>query len=275
MARTRAEWKAIINSKIATETDLAGLTSTSAVAEYNQWVNVLSLLAMFLDQLFDLFKVDVDAVINAQSAHTLQWYVTKAKAFQYGVLLPDGSDVYEVVPPVDESVLIVSSAAAVELASVNKVRVKVAKGEPGALEPLTTDELNALKTYMGRIKDAGVRVEVTTGDGDDLHLVLTVFYDPLVLNAAGERLDGTSTTPVKDAINEFLTQLPFDGQFILNDMIDAIEAVEGVKIAYVQSAAANYGATPYVSIPVRYTPDAGYMVLNETFFDTYVEYTPN
>ena len=80
---------------------------------------------------------------------------------------------------------------------------------------------------------------------------------------------------MKDAINEFLSSLPFDGKFILNDLIDAIEAVEGVKIGHVVSASANYAATPYVSIPVQYTPDAGYMVLNETFFDANVEYIPN
>ena len=194
MARTRAQWKAIIAEKMATEPALGGLTSTSAVAEYTLWVNVASLLAMMLEQLFELFKGDVDTVINAQSAHTLQWYVTKAKAFQYGVLLPADSDVYEVVPPLDEAVLIVSSAAAVENASINKVRLKVAKGEPGALEALVPDELTALRAYIHRVKDAGVRVEVTSGDADDLKLDLTVYYDPLVLNADGERLDGTSTT---------------------------------------------------------------------------------
>lgn len=275
MARTRAQWKVIIKDYMATETSLAGLTSTSASAEHALWVNILSLVAMYVDGLFDLFRADVDTVINAQSAHTLQWYVTKAKAFQYGVTLPADTDVYAVVPPADEAVLIVTSAAGVEQAANNKVRLKVAKGLPGALEPLSGGELAALNTYIKRIKDAGVRVEATTGEADDLRMKLQVYYDPLVLTATGERIDGTSTTPVKDAIGEFLSSLPFNGVFVLNDLIDYIEAVEGVVIAHVLVAQANYASLPYVDIPVRYTPDAGYMVLNTEYFDDNVEYTPN
>lgn len=275
MGRTIAQWRAIVDAKKDEEAALAGVDSTSNAADWNLWADVVSFVAYLVEGLFDIFKTEVNATIAAQKPHTLNWYETKAKAFQYGVLLPEFSDVYEVVPPVDPSVLIVTQAAAVELPVLNKLRVKVAKGDVGALEPLTGDERDALEEYMRRVRDAGVRLEVTTGEPDDLKVALNVYYDPLVINAVGERIDGTELTPVKDAINSYLSQLSFNGLFVLNDMIDAVEAVEGVRVCEVLTASANYASTPYVLIPVRYQPDAGYMALNETYFNTNITYIPN
>jgi hypothetical protein len=192
--------------------------------------------------------------------------VGKARAFQYGVALPADSDVYAVVPPVDESVLIVTQAAAVELA--NAVRLKVAKTVAGAMVPLTGGELGALRTYMGRVKDAGVRLNCTSGVADNLHLLVVVYYDPLVLDGTGARLDGTAATPVKDAVNAFLKNLPFNGVFGLNKLLEYVEAtVEGVKIFEVVAAEANYASTPYVPITTTYVPDAGYMALDDVYWD--------
>jgi len=274
MAKTIAQWIADIKARKESTAALSGLTSTSNVAEWKLWTDIAGWLAHTVDSLFDALKVDIDAKIAAEMPHTLKWYVTKAKAFQYGVTLPADTDVYAVVPPEDEGVLIISSAAAVEIAVFNKVRLKVAKGAVGALEALSVGELAAFSTYMSRIKDAGVRLQCTSGDADVLRLKLNVYYDPLVIDADGERLDGTDATPVKGAINAYLSSLPFDGIFILNDMIDAVEATDGIKICHVENAQANYAATPFVPVPVKYTPDAGYMVIDEGYFDTNITYIP-
>lgn len=274
MAKTIGQWIAEIKARKESVAALSGLTSTSNVAEWKLWQDIGGWLAHAVDSLFDNLKIDIDAAIAADKSHTLKWYVTKAKAFQYGVTLPADTDVYAVVPPEDEAVLIVSSAAAVELTSLNRVRIKVAKGAVGELEALSEGELEAFTTYMGRIKDAGVRLQCTSGDADELRLKLNIYYDPLVIDAAGERLDGTDAAPVKGAINAFLSALPFDGVFILNDMIDAVEATDGIKICHVEDAQANYAATPYVPVPVKYTPDAGYMVIDEVYFDLNVTYIP-
>ncbi len=274
MARTITQWIAEIKARKESTAALIGLTSTSNVAEWKLWIDIGGFLANMLENLHDAFKVDVDAKIAAEMPHTLKWYVTKAKAFQYGVTLPADTDVYAVVPPEDEAVLIISSAAAVEIPVFNKVRLKVAKGAVGALEALSVGELAAFTTYMGRIKDAGVRLQCTSGNADVLRLKLNVYYDPLVIDATGERLDGTDATPVKGAINAYLSSLPFDGVFILNDMIDAVEATDGIKICHVETALANYAATPFVPVPVKYTPDAGYMEIDEVYFDANITYIP-
>jgi hypothetical protein len=223
-----------------------------------------------LENLFDFHKKEVTDIISTQKPHTLQWYVKMAKLFQYGVALPDDGDTYA-LPSEDPAIVIVKHAAAVELT--NLVRIKVARQSGASLGPLGTAELTAFAAYMNGIKDAGVRLQLTSGNPDNLQLALNIFYDPLILSAGGERLDGSSTTPVKDAVNAFLTSLPFNGLFVLNQLIAALQAIDGVRIGRVVSAQANYASTPYVPIEVEYVPDTGYMALDESYFNANISYT--
>ncbi len=255
-----------------TDPTLSGYTwSDSKVAIWRLWTYIVAVCIWTLENLFDYHKSEIERIIATQKPHTLQWYVYKAKLFQLGETLPDGSDSYTEAST-DPVVTIIKHAAAVELS--NLVRIKVAKDNAGALEALTTSELAAFSGYMNRIKDAGVRLQLTSSNPDLLQLILSVYYDPLVLTSAGTRIDGTSSTPVLNAINEFLANLPFNGVFVLNNLIGALQAIDGVEIGSIVSAQANYAATPFVPITVRYTPDAGYMVLDETYFNANIVYTP-
>jgi hypothetical protein len=271
MARTIAQIQASLIAAKTADATLIGLTSTSQVPIWQLWTWVVAVCQWTLENLFDAHKAEVQGIIAAQKPHSLQWYVTMAKAFQYGMTLPPNTDVYAVVPPVSLSVLIVNYAAAVELS--NLVRLKVATLIGGVLTPLTGLQLTSLTAYMAQVKDAGVRLQLTSGAPDNLQLALNIFYDPLILDSTGKRLDGTENTPVMDAVNKFLDNLPFNGLFVLNFLIEALQAINGVQIGQVVSAQANYGATPYVGIPVQYIPDAGYMALDETYFNANITYT--
>lgn len=271
MARTIEEiQQAIINTKEA-DPVLSGLTSTSNVSVWRLWTYVVAVCQWVLENLFDAHREEVSGMLATQKPHTLQWYVTKAKQFQYGVALETGSDSYP-APTTDPSVGIIQYAAAVELT--NLVRLKVATiGTGGVLSAISAPQLTAFEAYMRVIKDAGVRIQVTSGAADILQLALNIFYDPLVLDNTGARLDGTSYTPVKDAVNALLSSLPFNGLFVINNLIAALQAIDGVLIGYVTSAAATYASLPLTAIAVEYTPDAGYMVLDDTFFDANIIYT--
>ncbi|MCF8448959.1 MAG: hypothetical protein K9G49_03715 [Taibaiella sp.] len=272
MARTIAViQQQIIETKNADPTLSSYEWSDSKVAIWRLWTYVIAFCIWTLENLFDYHKIEVSDIISTQKPHTLQWYVHKAKLFQYGDSLPANSDIYATTST-DPAIVIVKYAAAVELA--NMVRIKVAKENAGTLESLSIAELAAFTGYMSRIKDAGVRLQLTSGDPDNLQLALSVYYDPLVLSSTGSRIDGASFTPVMDAINSFLADLPFNGVFVLNELIVALQAIDGVKIGYILSAQANYAATPYLPITIKYTPDAGYMALDETYFNANVTYTP-
>ena len=269
--------QSIIDAKNA-DANLSGLTSTSATAVWRRWVYITARAINTMEVFMDSFKTDVAATIAAQKPHTLQWYITKAKAFQYGVSLPADTDTYAVVPPVDASVLVVANAAAIEIPGLSKIRIKAARLVSGVLAPLTGGQLAALNGYMSRVKDAGVRLECTSSVADNFRLSVNVYYDALVIDASGARIDGTSATPVKDAIITFLDGLPFNGVFDYNTFVASISLVEGVKVFECLVCEANYGSTDYIDIiaamPSRYTPDAGYMTLDVAWFAANVEYVP-
>jgi hypothetical protein len=271
MARTIAQIQQSIKDAKTADPTLSGLTSTSMVSMWQLWTYIVAVCQWTLETLFDAHKNEVSDIIATQKPHTLQWYVVMSKKFQYGVTLPPDTDEYSIVPPPDPTVLVVQYAAAVELAGL--VRIKVARIAGSVLAPLTGLQLTAFSAYMNRVKDAGVRLQLTSGPPDNLQLALNIFYDPLVLDSAGARLDGTSATPVKTAVNNFLEHLPFNGLFVLNFLIEALQAIDGVRIGHVSGAQAHYGFTSYVPIPVEYVPDAGYMALDEAYFDTHITYT--
>jgi hypothetical protein len=248
------------------------LNSTSLVAVWRLWAYLAAKAMKELGEYFDTHKAEVTGLIVAQKAHRLQWYQTKALAFQYGVSLPADADVYALVPPTDTAVLIVTNAAAIELS--NLLRIKVAKGTAGALTALSVGELSAFSGYMARIKDAGVRLQCTSAAGDTFQPTMIIFYDPLVLDGTGARIDSTSATPVKDAVNKFLISLDFNGRLFLNGFIAAMQAVDGVVVADEVSIQAFYGATPPVVISTWYVPDAGYLDLDDAWFDAHVTYVP-
>ncbi len=278
MARTISTIQAQIKATVQADPVLGPLfTSTSATAVWLLWTWVIATCIWTLENLFDVFVALVKSILATQKPHTLQWYTTKATAFQYGVPLPADSDVYALVPPVDPTVLIIAGAAAYE--QVNLIRLKVAKLVGGILVALSGPELTAFTAYIQRIKDAGVRVVCTTGNADTLQLAVTVFYDPLILKADGSRIDGSSATPVKDAVNAYLASVNnafiannTNGVLIYNDLIAALQAVEGVAIGEVVTAQAHYASTPYVTVNPQYVPDAGYLALDSGYFDANVSY---
>lgn len=272
MARTVTEIYNELLIEHASRVELESLNSESTSAIYRLWLMIVAITVHAHEKLFDAHKAEVTALIEAQRVHTKKWYITTAKAFQYGdSLLPD-SDTYAVINPDNQ---IVDEAAVVEVGSV--LRIKVAKNTAGALGPLSADERSALALYMDRVKDAGVHLSITTQAGDNLKLTVEISYDALVINSDGERIDGGSTTPVLDAVKAYLLSLPFNGLLVLNRLIRAVEEVEGVVICKIILAQSQYGGGGYTTFTKEVLPDAGYLTLNEDFFNdniTYVAHEP-
>jgi hypothetical protein len=270
MARSIAQIQAAIIAAKDADGTLSGLTSSSMTAIWLLWTYVVAVCQWTLENLYDAHKNEVAGIIATEKPHTLQWYVTMAKAFQFGMALPPGSDTYTVVPPAALSSLVVQFAAAVELT--NLVRIKVATLSGSILGPLSAPQLTAFTTYMGLVKDAGVRLQCTSGAPDTFQPTMIIYYDPLVVDANGARLDGTEATPLMDAVNAFLDSLPFNGVFILNNFIAAMQGVPGVIIADVVVVLAFYASVPPVVIASQYVPDAGYMTLDAAWFGANVSY---
>ena len=181
-----------------------------------------------LEKLFDTHTAEVNDYIATMKPHSLRWYVEKAKAFMYGLPLPEliaGTDIYDTTGMTDEQIAekkIVTFAACTEADAT--LYLKVAKAGPA---PLTTDEKTAFIAYLHEIKDAGVRIDVISENGDYLKLQMIIYYDPLLINANGES-KATGNKVVEDAIKSYIENIPFNGEFRKNELVDVIQAVEGV-----------------------------------------------
>lgn len=260
MARTIAEiQQEIIDAKNADAT-LAALNSTSKVAIWRLWSYITAVAIWTLENLFDFHKAEVAQIIDDMRPAYIKWYVEQSKAFQLGYDLVQDDIVYDNTG-LDENT--VEASKVVKYAAANGifrgVRIKVATIINNELNPLPAAAMTAFEAYMNRIKPAGIRLYFLNEIADSLKLNLTVYYDAMVLDINGKRIDGTSDQPVQDAIDMFLKNQPFNGLFVIMKLVDALQGVDGVVIPSIISAQAQYGSLPYQDISVSYLPDAGYL----------------
>jgi hypothetical protein len=276
MAKSITEWYDIIVAQYVAEKAALGITETPenwSLANHKRIFFVVMATVVYVPgMLQDIFKTEVDETIAAMKPHSLRWYAEMAKAFQLGDDLIAESDNYDNTGLTDLQIAakkIVSYAAVVE--QERGVRIKVAKTVGDDLAALADEEFSAFSDYMKKIKDAGVKLLITSGPADNLRLVLRIKYNPLVLNSTGARIDGVTMTPVKDAIKTHLKNLPFNGVFSVQKLVDTLQSVEGVNDLKVDKVQTKYGALTYTSVDISVIPDAGYLrIADEDLIITYI-----
>ena len=211
-----------------------------------------------LEKLFDTHTQEVTDYIATMKPHTLRWYQEKAKAFLYGFNLIDGTDQFDTTGKSDDEI---AQAQVVKFAAVTEsgatLYLKIAGEESGRHKKLDASQKAAFEAYLHEYKDAGVRVDVTSEQGDYLRLSLDVYYNPLLLTATGQsKSDGTY--PVEDAIKSYIEQLPFNGEYRNNALVDAIQQTTGVVMVQLHSAAQSVDNVTYNPVAAFCTPFAGY-----------------
>lgn len=251
-------------------------TSTSIVALWYRLAHAVAVCVWTSEVVYDLFRRETDEKIAAMKPHSLRWYALKAKAFQYGFNLVLESDYYNnagIADTVIAASKIVAYAAVVE--QTRGLRIKVARDAGTDLAPLSVNQLDAFKAYMARVKDAGVKLLITSDPADSIKGKIDVYYNPLVLNSNGGRNDGVSADPVREAFKLYLKNLPFNGVFVLQNLVDVLQAVDGVKIIDIKEMQAKYGALAYTAFRVEYLPDAGYLrIYNDADLElTFIPYS--
>lgn len=232
MARTIAQIKTELTEAFMTDSTLQAKygfsegdkfdSRFSKVSIENLLLYIVATAIWTLEKLMDSHTAEMTEYIAAMKPHSLRWYVEKAKAFHYGESLIPGTDKYALADDDEGVVMPVTFAACTE--SNATLYLKVAKRGP---EPLTDEEKSAFEAYMREIKDAGVRIDVTSQDGDYLRLDMTVFYNPLLITAEGEsKADGSKVAEL--AIKNYIENLPFNGEFRKNEMVDALQNTPGI-----------------------------------------------
>lgn len=213
------------------------------------------------------FLTDVDELLAANLAHRPQWYAEKAKLLQYGAELVSDTDGYDNSGLTSDQVTamqVVKYAAAVETTDKSMMFLKVATGEAGNRSPLSEMQLSAFKQYMNRISDSGVRITIINQTADEMRLEIDIYYNPLILDSSGKRLDGNSDTPVQDVIRDYLDNLEFNGRYKNVKLIDLLQAVDGVEIPELKSAMTRRSPyTEWTAISALATAYAGYYTITD------------
>lgn len=255
------------------QTLLSDLGTPSKVAEHRLWIWLFSVFSWMQQVIFDRHQEEVEEIVAQNAYGHLRWWVEKMKGYQHGsALIFDSNNRpgYQTVIPEER---IIAKAAAISQGGGN-VLLKAAKldgsGIAVALDTPTPDgELQGLKNYCSMIAPAGINVNVLSLNADKLRITAEVKCDPSVFNITdGSLITTPSTYPVIEAINEYLAEIPFNGQLSLTHLKDKVQLVPGVN-DFVISSAIGIQGNNLTTITRLYSTVAGYIVEDDSVGNTF------
>ncbi len=255
---TTAEWKKRLTDKFISTPrviELYHLDPDKNFEEQFSKVSIESILFytvaygfMIIDKIIGDKIAELQQQFEALRPHTLQWYASKIKAFQINHTLAQDSDKYNAI---DESAKVVKYCSLSEDNGI--LSAKIAGINDGRPTRLDGEIVAKVEEYISRVKDAGVRVLVSSGEADMFTCELLIHYDPLSNLSEGD---------IKRAISAYLESMQFDGVYSNMALIDALQKVDGVRVAELITSKAHYGGNLDTEIVSIYTPNSGYMALN-------------
>lgn len=227
----------------------------SALSVESVLMYVFAVCAWSVERLMAEHKMEVETRLKNTKAHRPKWYRDKVLAFMFGEALQGDSDEYDTAGMSDddiEELRVVKHAVAVENDDESILIIKVAGEKEGKRQPLSYEEAEGLRAYIGEIKDAGVRVSLVNQEADEFNCEVDVYYDAILGEAT---VKGDCQSRIKD----YIENLPFNGEYTNMALVDALQGVDGVKIAELKrSTAQAVGETESRQINARTRPVAGY-----------------
>ncbi|GGB83082.1 hypothetical protein GCM10007424_23880 [Flavobacterium suaedae] len=272
MARTITEIKNTITTAFMANETIAGyygfavgasFTETFSLVSFeNMLFDVIAYAHYFHEQIFSQHTTEINEKIRTQKIGRLPWYREMALLFQYGYNLVPDYDYYDntglTVEQIETS-KIIKYAAVAEAEQSNTVIIKIS----GENAPVTDEQREAFEDYVNEWKIAGTDIRIINYLPDRLYLNIQVKRDAEILTAEGMSV-ANGNYPVQDAINEYLTELPFNGELKLSALIDKLQVINGVidatvfsaQTSWIDPAIDDYG-TP-VEVTVSTIPESGY-----------------
>jgi hypothetical protein len=245
------------------------------------WVYAIAFCINFHERIFDQFKLDVESKLRELKPHTPRWYAKTALDFQYGFPLIPETHLFDNTGRTDQEILeskVVKYSAVVEQVNQygrTRLRMKLAGEVNGDLGQLGDAVMDAIRPYFNEhAKDAGVPMTIESLPPDGLKQKWRIFYDPLLLDVNGNRLDGSANDVGRKAIKDYLKVVIFNGLYARQLHTEYVKATEGVKLCSIDECLAQYGLQPYAAVDIEYLPDGGYMrFLDDS--DLEIQYIPH
>lgn len=215
-----------------------------------------------VERLLDTHIDKVNAMLDERMPHTLRWYRDKTMAFIYGAPLITDSDKFDTSNLSEQDIengKVVKFASVTEDTTLSAINIKVATADNEGRKPLSGDQHKKLETYLNRIKDAGVAINVINKEPSEISVELDVAYDALQNKTTIEE-------DIKSAVKDYVENLPFNGEYTNSGLIDAVQSVSGVIDAYISKATVTIENVP-TEIEARKSPEAGYYKCGDTKID--------
>ena len=235
MARSVEQINSEIISKVESTTELSELTSTSRRSIWRMFAWVVAYIQSLFEQKTDIFKTEIETIVDYSVPNTATWLQAKAFKFQYDAVTPQIVTLVNLVPtyPIVNEDLQIVSRCSVKSDLSNNVKIKVAKNEPP--EALDSSERSALQDYINVIGCAGINYLVSSGDSDKLYVQADVYYQG--------QYSAVISDNVITAIESYLSALPFDGQLLVSDLERTIRQTTGVKDVVLKNVRARANGT--------------------------------
>ena len=227
-----------------------------------------------LERIFGTVQDEIEELINRQSPGRPEWYARKLLEYihnvpldEYGEFVTDGMEESEI-----EKRRIIKHAVAID-ADTGVLVLKIAGDKDGRPCPVSPspalpsgEGVEALILhYIERIKYAGVKTQLINQPGDVYNANLTIWYDALLEKDSVDK-------ECREAVRQYLCNLPFNGEYSHTALIDALQEVKGVDIVEVRKCEAVRHSDGQVNeIDGLYVPYAGYLIPGEIAI-TYMEH---
>lgn len=277
MARTIEVITTEIKTKIRTYPELDDFLfpedGGSQVSVFNLIIFTVAASMFTMETMIDILQAAIQSIADAAPSGNAKWVQRQILNFQYG----DVIQLVDFVPtytPVDESARIVTRCSVKQLSS-GFIQIKVAKGTPPSLGPLSGPELSALKNYyfgtstQEGVGFAGVRAVFINLQPDRMRVQATVYY-------LGQYVEADVKAAVIAAIDNFFATfqaIAFDGTVFMIKLVDAIQAVPGVSRVTLTDVKARQETVPLgsattIDVQGVYPTVAGYLISEDTAANT-------
>ena len=240
MARSIATIQATMDAEQALQTDLTTLNSPSQTAIYRLWKFITSTIINYLEQLWDIYKAELETQISAAAVGSNAWLQSKVMKFQYSASTPQVLAVdsnFAINYPTIDTTLQIITRCSVTTTSQRVCLVKVAKSDPPVA--LSAPELSSLSGFLSDLNFAGVNYVAQSLTSDKIYIDADIYYNG--------QYASTISANVITAINAYLAAIPFDGKIKLMSLIDAIQAVTGVTDVVLKNVAIRADATAFAN----------------------------
>lgn len=263
MARSTAEIKNQMVAEKNLQSNLSGFTSNSQTSRWGLFLWVVAQTINIFEQMLDVFKSEVEAIQAEAKPGTEAWVRWMVRKFQYDAAVPQvaqlNTSTLVVEYPVVNTTFQIITRAATQITSNKTVLIKVAKSDPPI--PLAVGEVTSLQSYVSTWGIAGVNYSIVNEPADKIEVVATIFYDG--------QYNAVIQASVEDALTNYLAQLEFNGIISVQDVTDAIQAVDGVLDVNLAQIKVRRDSISYASGTMLYQLSTG---INGVQYQSYAGY---